>query len=131
MRRSQAFLPRNLVPAIYQALDRDNIDELLHMSVDEEGVPTAGNCVHPQKITLNEEQSIWEVELVTSRVSPSVAKPSGLTEAKHMAPKISSLTKINFSSIRMPTVTHYRPTMPFGNREIYFKGSFQFSIVEI
>jgi len=28
-------------------------------------------------------------------------------------------------------LTHYRPTMPFGNREFYFIGSFQFSIVTI
>jgi len=27
--------------------------------------------------------------------------------------------------------THYRPAMPFGNRKIYFSGSFQFSIVTI
>jgi len=29
------------------------------------------------------------------------------------------------------TLTHFRPAMPFGNRKIYFKGSFQFSIVTI
>jgi len=31
----------------------------------------------------------------------------------------------------MLTLTHNRPTMPFGNRKIYFTGSFQFSIVTI
>jgi len=28
-------------------------------------------------------------------------------------------------------LTHYRPAMPFGPREIYFRGSFKFSIVTI
>jgi len=28
-------------------------------------------------------------------------------------------------------LTHYRPAMPFGNRNKYFRGSFQFSIVTI
>ena len=28
-------------------------------------------------------------------------------------------------------LTLYRPAMPFGNRKIYFRGSFQFSIVTI
>jgi len=27
--------------------------------------------------------------------------------------------------------THYLPAMPFGNRKIYFRGSFQFRIVKI
>jgi len=29
------------------------------------------------------------------------------------------------------TLTHYRPAMPFGKRKIYFRGSFQFSIVRV
>jgi len=28
-------------------------------------------------------------------------------------------------------LTHYRPAMPFGNRKIYYRGSFQFRIVTI
>jgi len=28
-------------------------------------------------------------------------------------------------------LTHYRPAMPFGNRQKYFRWSFQFSIVSI
>jgi len=28
-------------------------------------------------------------------------------------------------------LTHYRPAMPFGNRNMNFRGSFQFSIVTI
>jgi len=32
---------------------------------------------------------------------------------------------------RASSLTHYRPAMPFGNRNIYFKGSFKFSIVKI
>jgi len=32
---------------------------------------------------------------------------------------------------RPPHLTHFRPAMPFGNRKIYFRGSFQFSIVTI
>jgi len=28
-------------------------------------------------------------------------------------------------------LTHYRPAMPFGNRKLYFRGSFQFTIVTI
>ena len=31
----------------------------------------------------------------------------------------------------LPYSTHYRPALPFGNRKIYFRGSFQFSIVTI
>ena len=30
-----------------------------------------------------------------------------------------------------PSLTHYRPAMPFGNRKFYFRGSFQFRIVTI
>jgi len=33
--------------------------------------------------------------------------------------------------IRRAVLTHYRPAMPFGNRKILFRGSFQLSIVTI
>jgi len=33
--------------------------------------------------------------------------------------------------LRKAGLTHYRPAMPFGNREIYFRGSFPYSIVTI
>jgi len=36
---------------------------------------------------------------------------------------ISTLHKINETAI----LTHYRPAMPFGNRKIYLRASFQFS----
>jgi len=32
---------------------------------------------------------------------------------------------------KQETLTHYRPAMQFGNRKIYFRRSFQFSIVTI
>jgi len=38
------------------------------------------------------------------------------------------------SGIRIGTLvglTHYRPAMPFANRKIYFRGSFEFSIFAI
>ena len=39
-------------------------------------------------------------------------------------------TKSQLIELTFP-LTHYRPAMPFGNRKIYFRGSFKFSIVII
>jgi len=37
----------------------------------------------------------------------------------------------SFKCISITNLTHYRPAMPFGNRKIYFRGSFQFIMVTI
>jgi len=34
-------------------------------------------------------------------------------------------------NVPLPNFTYYRPAMPFGNMKIYFRGSFQFSLVTI
>jgi len=42
-----------------------------------------------------------------------------------------SLREINIIKLDDRSLTHYRPAMTFGNRKIYFRGSFQFSLVTI
>jgi len=47
---------------------------------------------------------------------------------------LSDTTRVEYrinTSLGSSLLTHYRPTMPFGNREIYLRGSFQCSIVTI